>query len=910
MRAVRLSRALAVLVAAPAVLWLGCGGGSDLTEPKVGTLEVTASTSGPEPDADGYTVSIDGAAAEALGPNATLRRTGVAAGTHAVELSGVAPNCTLGGAAHLDVDVAADAVGAAMFTITCAPTTGTIQVTTTAGTPADPDGYQLLLDGVETQPIGISATASIPGVSPGIHTVALGGVDAACTVDGENPRSVTVVAGQTATVPIAVACTSPPPPPGTLTITTATSGSDQDPDGYTLTVDGGPAQPIGLSATVTLVDVAAAAHAVELLGVAANCTVTGGAQRSVEVPGGGTAEVAFAIVCAPTTGSMAITVTGLPAGANAAITVTGPGSYTAQVTGTRTLTDLVPGSYTVAGAEVTSGTSRYTTSPASRSVTVSAGVTATVAVVYAVAATTTLNLRVDGWQVSQSTQSAAGSVPLVSGRDAYLRVFVLANDANTAAATVRVRLYHGGVLSMTITIPAPAAAVPLARDEGRLGSTWNVRIPGSLIRSALAVVADVDPANLIPEQNETDNSFPVSGTPRPVDVRTAAPLAVRFVPVKQRANGLQGDVTAATEARFLGPTLRMYPLPGGDPDLHAVYTTTTTAALDPADANGAWVTVLSELDALRVGEGSARTYYGVLRLGYFSGIAGLGFIGLPTAMGYDDQFDGSRIMAHELGHTWSRLHSPCGGATGVEPAYPYPGGLIGVYGIDVADEALKDRALPDIMGYCANPWISDFTYQAVLDYRASAAATAAAAAGREEPCLLVWGRIVDGRPVLEPAFEIVTRPSLPKRSGPYSLQGLGADGTPLFDISFDAAPVADDPRGGRHFAFAVPLRDGSAARLGTLRLAGPGVAAAATRPAVSPSAARVPAVVEARRVAGGLALRWDASTHPMLMVRDPDSGEILSFARGGDVEVATGKAELDVTISDRVGSERMRVRGR
>ena len=45
----------------------------------------------------------------------------------------------------------------------------------------------------------------------------------------------------------------------------------------------------------------------------------------------------------------------------------------------------------------------------------------------------------------------------------------------------------------------------------------------------------------------------------------------------------------------------------------------------------------------------------------------------------------------------------------------------------------------------------------------------------------------------------------------------------------------------------------------------------------------------------------------MLMVRDPDTGEVLSFARGGDVDVTTDKRELDVIVSDRVGSRPVRV---
>ena len=65
--------------------------------------------------------------------------------------------------------------------------------------------------------------------------------------------------------------------------------------------------------------------------------------------------------------------------------------------------------------------------------------------------------------------------------------------------------------------------------------------------------------------------------------------------------------------------------------------------------------------------------------------------------------------------------------------------------------------------------------------------------------------------------------------------------------------------------------------------------------------------IEARRTAAGVALRWDATAHPMVMVRDAETGEVVSFARGGEVDVATRKRTLDVVVSDRVGSRTVRV---
>ena len=911
MRVRRSVRVLGLLVVAPAALWLGCGGGADVTVgPDLGTLEITTATSGPEPDADGYGVSVDGAAPEAIGLNATAQHAGLPVGSHTVVLSGLAQNCAVTGGATLTVSITANAVAPAAFTIACAPTTGTIQVTiATTGAPTDPDGYQLLLDGTASQTTATSASVTLPTIAPGAHTVGLGGVAGNCQVQGDNPLSLTVASGQTTTAALNVTCAAPPPGTGTLRVSTVTTGPNQDPDGYAVSVDDGAGKPIGLNATLDVASLATGGHKVQLTGAAANCSVGGNNPRNAAVPEGDVVTVTFTVTCASTTGDLTVTVAGLPAGTNAGVTVTGPNGYTQPVTQTQTLTGLAPGSYVATAADVSSAGTTYTPRARAKSATVSAGATATLTVTYDAVAET-LNLRVLGMQLTQSTQTVAGDIPLVKGRDAFLRVFAVANQANSAAPTVRVRLFHNGAETSSFLIPAPGSSTPLAKDESQLNGSWNVRIPGSAIQAGLAVLADVDPENAVPEKNESDNTFPVSGTGQSEDVETASILKLRFVPVKQLANGLQGDVSESSKARFIDLAQRIHPLPGIDADVHAVYTTTTSDPLQPDNGNGAWVTVLEEIDALRVAEGTDRTYFGVVRIDYAFGTAGIGFIGVPSAVGYDDVQDGSRVVAHELGHTWGRFHAPCGTQTGLDPEYPYPDGSIGVFGVDVAKGELERPSAPDIMGYCANPWISDYNYKAIEAFRSGQqAAAVAVAAAREQPCLLVWGRIVDGRPVLEPAFEVTTRPRMPKAGGPYSVDGVTVDGARVFGFSFDATPVADDPRGGRTFAFAVPLSQSSAAQLGSLRLAGPGGAAEAlSRPVAAFGAPAASDSVVARRVGRGVALHWNATAHPMVMVRDARSGEILSFARGGDATVAAGSSELEVVVSDRVRSRRVEVK--
>lgn len=86
---------------------------------------------------------------------------------------------------------------------------------------------------------------------------------------------------------------------------------------------------------------------------------------------------------AATTGSLAITTSGLPAGVNASVRVNGPANYQQDLTGSQTLSGLAPGSYNLAAAPVTAGGLTYTPSPASQSAVVTAGATASATVSYA-----------------------------------------------------------------------------------------------------------------------------------------------------------------------------------------------------------------------------------------------------------------------------------------------------------------------------------------------------------------------------------------------------------------------------------------------------------------------------------------------------------------------------------------------
>jgi Tol biopolymer transport system component len=191
--------------------------------------------------------------------------------------------------------------------LTVPPTTGNLEITTsTSGTEQDADGYSVQIDAGPALGIGAAATLTAPEVTPGNHTVQLGELAANCTVSGDNPQTVSVTAGETATVGFAVTC-SATATTGTIQVSVATSGSPTDPDGYVAKLDGGdPGLSIAVGGNVSFTSVPAGSHTIDLTGVAANCSVTGGPSRNITVTVGATAELSLVVTCAAATGSIQV----------------------------------------------------------------------------------------------------------------------------------------------------------------------------------------------------------------------------------------------------------------------------------------------------------------------------------------------------------------------------------------------------------------------------------------------------------------------------------------------------------------------------------------------------------------------------------------------------------------------------
>ncbi len=625
--------------------------------------------------------------------------------------------------------------------------------------------------------------------------------------------------------------------------------------------------------------------------------------------------VPVSVAFSQTTGTIALSISGLPSTVPFdPVTVSGPQGYFRSTKVSTSFHGLAPGTYTISAANAAGDCpTMYVANAAQQTIEVSAVGTTMGSVSYANGAANPadLNLRIVSSQVIQVTQDSAGNVPIVANRPALLRIYGIANQCNEVVPGVRVTFSNGTV----VNVPAPEASVRTLLSEGTLLATWNVDIPGTEVQAGLSFNAVIDPTNAFAEANESDNRYPASGD-KAVNVVALAPVKLVMVPVSQTTHGT-GAISQANIDQFLAFSRRVHPVATYDVVLGPTFSTQTNLS-SGNDVNG-WASILNQLDAARVADAGAngvnRFHHGIVAVP-FTGlvIAGIAYVGGWSGLTWDRLPSASEIVAHEFGHNYNQLHAPCplsiepGGPNSPDPTYPYYRAQIGKFGYDQATQTLRSpTAYTDVMGYCGSQWISDYMYKRMLaNLLARQSAAAAVAAKTTERVLLVWGRIINGAPVLEPAFEIDGRAQLPG-PGPHRLAALTPDGSEAFNISFAGNDIADLPGDNESFAFTVPVSALGGQQVESLLLTARG---RTVRNRISVEIAAGPTSDPQLRMdrvgAREARLRWNAARYPVVMVRDPASGQVLSFARGGDATLVIDSNELELHYSNRVRSVRVR----
>jgi hypothetical protein len=244
-----------------------------------------------------------------------------------------------------------------------------------------------------------------------------------------------------------------------------------------------------------------------------------------------------------------------------------------------------------------------------------------------------------------------------------------------------------------------------------------------------------------------------------------------------------------------------------------------------------WSRLVNEIQAVHAMEDPSglSNYFGLINTYDAHGcspscISGLGYLRAKesylTAIGWSGFGPGtnaaSETLTHELGHNFGRRHVLC---TGLEDDpdsdYPYPGGSIGQFGLDVAEGILYDPAQTfDYMSYCTPDWTSDYTFWNIHQYRQSL--TDRMTSALPEDTLFIRGMISpDGEITLLPAYRQRSVPQITTQ-GAFSVELISEEGKPARSYQFDPYEIGDAP-GYLGFGFAVPAMES----LSAIKIKGP-----------------------------------------------------------------------------------------
>ncbi len=299
----------------------------------------------------------------------------------------------------------------------------------------------------------------------------------------------------------------------------------------------------------------------------------------------------------------------------------------------------------------------------------------------------TADLRIESVEFGQTIMKA--DLELVADKPALLRVIVLANEAGMSTV-VEVEAKRGATLLGKQQLSGPST-VPLAATPEDLSKSFRFMMPRAWLVPGVTLSIKIDPRDEVLEADEVNNAQVITPAMGRDNV-----LHLTSVPVVM--GGLTGEPLDLDEI-----VTRLWPVKAVDAKTRTPYTYAGTLS---STTTAGWAQLLGEIAQTAGADGSNRAYYGFVKPGFSSGVAGIGYLGQHAAIGRDDS---TTVAAHELGHNFGINHAPCGGAGGADASYPYPNAQIGSWGFN-GTQLLSPTQYVDVMSYCSSTWVSDYNY--------------------------------------------------------------------------------------------------------------------------------------------------------------------------------------------------------
>ncbi len=371
--------------------------------------------------------------------------------------------------------------------------------------------------------------------------------------------------------------------------------------------------------------------------------------------------------------------------------------------------------------------------------------------------TSNIDLQIDHVELTQAIQCkdnshcADNSVPLIAGKDTYVRVYIKVVNASSVpnvSAAVAAHLPTGDVSGVPLYMPITAKANP---QRSQATDTLNFLLPASSVSISGTLEVMVNPHYTVAESNYANNTITMSlnfvSTPR-----------LDIVPVRVYYNyGGQSGVVNPGMPYFMSGYLENI-LPVGELKWHFLPGPPLEWKQQIGPGGGSWGALLAKLADMKKKNTSMPVdahWYGMIPFKMPSGyIAGMASMPGKVAAGrvpisHENLENAADIMAHELGHNFNRQHAPCS-VSDPDPSYPYPNARLGDCGWDPQIAAggkvfswpsgyVVPATSVDVMSYCQDEWISEYTYRAILNYRGYSVATGGIPANDQQAA--EWGQL-------------------------------------------------------------------------------------------------------------------------------------------------------------------------
>jgi hypothetical protein len=436
----------------------------------------------------------------------------------------------------------------------------------------------------------------------------------------------------------------------------------------------------------------------------------------------------------------------------------------------------------------------------------------------------TADLVAGNLEITQAVQDLNNSVRLVAGKRTFVRFHVHSGTGKSAWGTAKLTVQKG--VSTAVLSPINGLyglqQVQAVAYRGSLNYSFLFELPDAFRSGTIILTARVKTLSNVVDINPGNNQITTQAT-----FESAPGLSFVIFRIGYGFGGSKYYPPVNHVNMLIDWLRRAYPTPKVQFTVRDLYWGTMSRKWTPdPNGGGGWDSTNPTCDGVNavllqmwyqdyiMGKISEHThYYGMVddTIAFMRGcspVPGKTASG-PTGIGsYGWDFDGSYgdwYGGHELGHSFGRGHANFCGAVG-GPSYPYAfgwispvmGGPTALYGFDAGNWAIYDPTWHDVMTYCDNQWMSDFTYEALLNWFQGKGSAAAAPAGASAATdrLMVAGSIdpATNAVALEQLYVVPNAPDVaPSVPGPYAIVLRGAGGAELARYPFTPAEVDGGP---------------------------------------------------------------------------------------------------------------------